>query len=475
MGKDGERKDKNGWSYICIIGAPYHRGCQHGRLLAERIVSGIKEAKELVVVQTGLEWEFFLHDDYSILHKWKEVLQHEPYREFFEELDGIAQGVHAVFPEEDITVDDLILWNGLEEATTYWLPTVIDEVYERLSGQSGVRTRGNFASGAHDHCSAFIATGSYTADGKIVLAHNSFTPYENGNYSNVIQYIVPDKGYPFIMQSQPGYIHSMSDFYLTRTGKDRGLMVSETTIGGFSAFGPEGVPEFARIRLAVQYADTLDAFVDMFWQNNNGGYANSWLVGDIFTNEIMRFEAGLKFFRVDKATDGYFAGFNAPEDPRIRNLECTNSGYADIRRHQGARQVRIPQLMEAYKGEIDVETAKKILADHYDVYLNKENPCSRTVCSHYELDERSYMSQSDRPVPFQPRGAVDGVAASAEDAKELALWARWGSSCGTPFYADEFLKKHPQFEYLRPYLKDRPAQPWTKWEAICVSTQTNPR
>jgi len=254
----------------------------------------------------------------------------------------------------------------------------------------------------------------------------------------------------------------MFDFYETRSGDTTGLMITETTIGGFNAYDESGAPEFARIRYAAQYANSLDDFVEKFWKNNNGGYANTWLVGDISTNEIMRFEAGLKFYKIDKTTDGYFAGFNAPLDPRIRNLECSNSGFADIRRHQGARQVRIPQLMEEYKGRINNEIAKKILADHYDVYLNKENPCSRTICSHYELYDRAFMSQSGRPVPYQPRGAVDGVTADSKNEIELSLWCRWGSSCGMDFNADSFLKKNPQFDYLKPYLKDRPSQPWTK-------------
>ena len=67
--------------------------------------------------------------------------------------------------------------------------------------------------------------------------------------------------------------------------------------------------------------------------------ANTWLVGDTKTNEIMRLELGLKFYKDDYTMDGYFAGFNAPLDPRIRNFECENSGFADIRRHQGARQI----------------------------------------------------------------------------------------------------------------------------------------
>lgn len=74
----------------------------------------------------------------------------------------------------------------------------------------------------------------------------------------------------------------------------------------------------------------------------------------------------------------------------------------------------------------------------------------------------AFMSQAGRPMPYQPRGAVDGVTADSKNALELSLWCRWGSSCGTPFKAEDFLKNNPQFDYLKPYLKDRPSQPWTK-------------
>lgn len=458
------RKDENGWSFVHIEGSPRIRGYAYGRLMAKEIVQAVNDAKSLIEVQTGVTWEFFLNDETSIIHKWKKGFEIEEYHEFYVELIGIADGVNAEIPDCRLTCDDLILWNGYEELTGYWFPTAANKIYQKMNGEkiTDGNTYKNFCQGAHDHCSAFIATGSYTEDGGIVMAHNSFTPFENGNYMNVVADIVPESGYPFIMQTEPGYIHSMSDFYETKTGEGTGLMITETTIGGFNAYDEDGVPEFVRIRYAAQYANTLDDFVDKFWKNNNGGYANTWLVGDIASNEIMRFEAGLKFYKVDKTVDGYFAGFNAPLDPRIRNLECSNSGFADIRRHQGARQVRIPQLMEEHKGKINNTIAQKILADHYDVYLNKENPCSRTICSHYELDDRAFMSQAGRPMPYQPRGAVDGVTADSKNALELSLWCRWGSSCGTPFKAEDFLKNNPQFDYLKPYLKDRPSQPWTK-------------
>ncbi len=460
------RKDENGWNFVHVEGTPRIRGYAYGRLLANEISNAVTDAKGLIEIQTGVTWEFFLNNESSIIHSWKKHLESELYSEFYDELIGIADGVCSILPDCGVTVEDLILWNGYEEITSYWFPSVASEIYQKMEGQNAgeAKTFKNFSTGAHDHCSAFIATGSYTEDGRIVMAHNSFTPFENGNYMNVIADIVPENGYRFIMQTEPGYIHSMSDFYETRTGEGTGLMITETTIGGFNAYDSSGAPEFVRIRYAVQYSKTLNEFVENFWKNNNGGYANTWLVGDIATNEIMRYEAGLKFYKIDKTTDGYFAGFNAPLDPRIRNLECSNSGFADIRRHQGARQVRIPQLMEKNKGHINNDIAQEIMADHYDVYLNKENPCSRTVCSHYELDDRAFMSQSGRPVPYQPRGAVDGVTADSANALELSLWGRWGSSCGKPFYAEEFLKENPQFDYLRLYLKDRPTQPWTKFK-----------
>ena len=246
---------------------------------------------------------------------------------------------------------------------------------------------------------------------------------------------------------------------------DAGIMGTETTIGGFSDYDPNEAPEFLRVRQAMQYASTLDEFVKIMEKKNNGGYANSWLLANVNTGEIMRFEQGLKYQNVERTRDGYFIGFNAPLDPRIRNLECSDTGYADIRRHQGARQVRLTQLMQEYRGKIDVEVGKKILADHYDVYLKKENPCSRTVDGHYELDAREYMSDPSRPKPFQPRGAVDGKVMDSDLARDLSFWGRWGNSSGMAFDAQAFLAEHIQWSHLDGYLKDRPSQPWTLFRA----------
>ena len=119
--------------------------------------------------------------------------------------------------------------------------------------------------------------------------------------------------------------------------------------------------------------------------------------------------------------------------------------------------------MDEHKGKINIDLAKIILSDHYDVYLHKENPCSRTVCSHYELDAREYMSDPSRPKPYQPRGALDGNVCDSNMIKKMSFCLRYGDSCGIPFLKDKFCDEHREWAYLRPFLHDRPQQPWTNF------------
>jgi hypothetical protein len=103
-----------------------------------------------------------------------------------------------------------------------------------------------------------------------------------------------------------------------------------------------------------------------------------------------------------------------------------------------------------------------MLADHYDVYLQREMPSSRTICGHYELDDARIPGS--RPA-YYPMGALDGKVLDSEMARNWRLWARWGSSCDIGFDAEQFLERHPQYDWLDGYLKDLPAEPWTVFAA----------
>jgi hypothetical protein len=84
------------------------------------------------------------------------------------------------------------------------------------------------------------------------------------------------------MQTLPGWVHSGTDFFITEAG----LVGTETTIGDFKGFDEKGIPEFVRFRRATQDASSIDEWCAIMKRGNNGGYANSWLLGDVKTGAI---------------------------------------------------------------------------------------------------------------------------------------------------------------------------------------------
>jgi hypothetical protein len=435
--KNGVSYEKNGWTYISIKGKPKERGYAYGYLCAKNFKKIQTMLSFLMMESYGQTWDFFIE---KVSKDFKKMTQ-DDFPEFYEEMEGIVDGCNANGCKTNI--DEIITWN-FYCSIPYWYSSISDN----RVGKEG---------GARDKCSAFMAVGDWTEDGKIVCAHNSFTDFIDGQYSNIVLDLNPEKGYRFIMQTSPCWIWSGTDFFVTA----KGIIGTETTIGGFLPYEKK-FPIGYRIRKAMQYGNTLDEYCEILLHENSGDYANSWLFGDTNTNEILRIELGLKYHNTERTKNGFFIGFNSVYDERIRNLEVNNSGFYDVRRHQGARLVRLGDLMDEHKGKINIDIAKKIIADHYDVYLKKEdNPCSRTVCSHYELDAREYMSQESRPKPFAPHGAVDGIVCDTKMAKNMSFSGRFGNSCGIPFVADKFFKEHRQFEKFAPYVFDRPSEPWT--------------
>ena len=438
--KNGISYEKNGWKYVSIKGKPKERGYAYGYLCANDFKEIQKMLQFLMLEAYGMDWDYFIK---KISDDFKEMTERD-FKEFYEEMEGIVEGCIANGCKT--TIDEIIAWN-FYCSLPYWYSTIS----QSRAGKEG---------GSGDKCSAFMAVGDdWTEDGKIVCAHNSFCDYIDGQYSNIILDLNPAEGHRFIMQTSPCWIWSGTDFFVTA----KGIIGTETTIGGFIPY-EKRFPIGYRIRKAMQYGNSLDEYCEILLHENSGDYANSWLFGDTNSNEILRIELGLKYHNIERTKNGFFIGFNAPYDEKIRNLEVQDSGFYDVRRHQGARLVRLGDLMDEHKGKLNIEIAKQIIADHYDVYLLKEdNPCSRTVCSHYDLDAREYMSDPSRPKPFSPHGVVDGIVCDTSLAKNMSFIGRFGNSCGTPFIKDEFCKKHRQYYKFCPYLKDRPSENWAEF------------
>ena len=337
-----------------------------------------------------------------------------------------------------------------------------------------------------DKCSAFMAVGpTHTKDGGIVYSHITFDDFMSGQFDNIIlnlQTSTPETpssvSADILMQTFPGGIFSSTDFFITT----HGFMGTETTIGGFDSFELKA-PICFRARKAMQYAKTLDDYVTFLSENNSGDYACSWYIGRVkrtetdAADEIMRIELGRRFINVERKTDGYFIGFNAAYDARIRNIECANDGFYDSRRHQGSRRIRLEEIISQCKEgkiKIDEDLAIKIISDHKDVYLdNRENPCSRTICAHYDEDKREYMSDPSRPKPNQPRGAVDAKVGSSKLYKENKFLAIWGRACGAPFDPETFCKKYILWDNQKKYLEARPTRAWVTCKCVLVDNVSN--
>ena len=270
-----------------------------------------------------------------------------------------------------------------------------------------------------------------------VIAHNNWSGYLEGSRWNVVFDIRPAAGHRFLMDGMPGLIHSGDDFGVNSAG----LVITETTITGFQGFDPNGIPEFARARKAMQYAASIDDFDRIMREGNNGGYANAWLVADMNTGEIARLELGLKNVTLERTKDGYFVGTNFPVNPKLA-AEETTFRLDDPSLSANARRVRAEQLMKENTGKIDVAAAKAYLADHFDAYEKKADaPSERSLCGHVDLSPRG---MGDWFAAFGPAGTVQSKVADAALAKRMTLEAAMGHPCGATYRAEPHLAQHPE-------------------------------
>jgi hypothetical protein len=268
-------------------------------------------------------------------------------------------------------------------------------------------------------CSAFIATGSATADGKIVMGHNFWWDLLTGQRFKLILDVKPQKGYRFVMDTFPGFIHSGTDFAINAVG----ILICEITISGFMGFDENGTPEFMRMRKAAQYSANLDDLARIMREDNNGDYANTWLIGDTKTNEIGKLELGLKNVVFSRCRDGAYTGANYPEDAKLIAEECVPGAE----NFSSGRRARWKKLLTENRGKITDAKGREFLADN-----------------------------------MLAAGALNAKVVTAEMAKSLSFWARMNFPDGRAFSAADAYAKNPSMKWMDPFLRDMPSLPWTR-------------
>ena len=436
----GYRFDKGGWKYVHLEGTPAEIGYQHGQLLALEIADLLNVMKVETLHDTKRDWNFYRDASRKML--WPHIDE-----EYQQEIQGIAKGAQSKGVRIDVW--DIVALNGAIELPDYYVPWLNKR--EHAMNAPLILPDG--------HCSAFIATGSYTKDGKIVVAHNNWSSYADGERWTVMFDIQPEHGHRMVMDGEPGVITSQDDFGVT----DAGLIITETTITQFIGWNPDGKPEFVRSRKAMQYANSIDDYVSIIKEGNNGGYANDWLVGDHKTGEIAYLELGLKNTPLWRTKDGYFISSNFARDPALIKDETENFDPKNMSSSMNARHVTWEHKIADNKGRIDVNLAESFLGSHEDSFTGKTGADARTLCGHIDVDSRGVPEWSDPP--YYPDGAVTGKVTDSDLAAHLGLIARAGHPCGEDFLAAPFFAAHPEFGYLKPILKDMKAGPWTQFAA----------
>lgn len=424
MSRKTQKRGTGGWRIIKIEGDAYERGVQHGTQLADLLGLLSKNLPQIVKHEMHVSYQQYLED---VREKIRPIFL-EKCGEWVDEINGICQG--ASRKGVAIDFDTILAWNAMQSMYSF---------YKKLP-----LTR----------CSAFIATGQATRDGKIVMAHNTHCDYLLAPYSKVIMYVYPTKGHSFVMQTGCGLICSSMDWFICSSG----IVGCETTIGGYIKHPTFGLPYFARIRECMQYGDSLDAYVKIMEKENAGDYASCWQFGDLNTGEILLLELGKKEVNVERTRDGIFYGMNSVLNPRIRARETDDKSLLKLKTSSGARNNRLQYLLyEKYYGKIDTKNAMRVMADHYDPYMGKTRKGARTICKHVEVEPEKTRRRS-----YAHYGVIDGKAVDATMARKMEFMGRWGSSCGRTMNVKSYVKKHPMYRKTAHLLEDFKAEPWIK-------------
>lgn len=420
------RYPQAGWVVLHVEGEPYPRGYQQGRLLAKEIAAYIRMlATERSVKAPADGWK-------SARQLASALFLRKIDREYLEEMKGIAEGATdagASYDERDIDLVDIVALNTWMEIES--LDSALEATPTGLERKEFPRPGAPRAPAPKaikkDHCSAFIATGPATADGKIVFGHITMSGLTAGPFVNYWIDVQPKAGRRFVMQAFPGAVWSSQDYYIN----DAGILLCETTINQ-TPFDPAGTSLVSRARRAIQYGDSIDSVVKALSEKNNGMYSNEWLIGDLKTNEIAMFELGTQESRLWRGskdqwfedTKGFYWGCNNAKDLMVRiEAQPADMTQKPERRAWEAdeRDRAWLKFYKDYAGKIDAAAAKKVLSNE----------------------------------PLAAKTSLDAKYTTAELAKQLASHAMYGPPTGKVWKPTaEERRDHPEIRTLEPH-------PWT--------------
>jgi len=391
---EGYRYDDQGWIFVHIEGEPYERGYQYGNLIAEEMVEYMNKLSiEINENNPSQGWrDFRFIADAFMLRKYE--------KEYLIEMRGIADGANKAgvkLFDRDLDLIDVVTMNSAIDIE--WARYAMPRTANPLSGQNFMKSEDelNIPEKLHK-CSSFLANKSSTTDGRIVFGQIFMWGGYTGPHWNIICDIIPAKGYRLVYQTFPGGIHSGADFYIN----EKGIMIGETTVSQ-TPFNPEGSPQSNRIRKAAQYAENIDDVVEILTTNNNGMYANDWLIGDTKTDEIAVLLLGTYKHKLWRSTNNEFYGDtkdfywcnNNNKDPEVRKEYIPNADNApyDLIFTPWNRDIAFNKFYSENKGKINAIAGVNVLAS---APINRPHACDGKITTSEMAENLVFLAHSGK-------------------------------------------------------------------------------
>jgi hypothetical protein len=388
------RYEDRGWIFVHVEGAPYARGRQFGRLVADEMVAYVQKLSiRRNEKDPALGW--------STLRTLADALMLRRYDpEYLEEMKGIADGAAASGAEvhgRKLDVVDVVAMNSVIDLDQ--MQGALPVTPSAVTGRTFLSAEDELALPDRTHkCSSLTATGPATAGGRPVFFQLFMWDGYTGVHFNVVLDVVPEKGHRFVMQTFPGGIHSGTDFYMN----DAGIVIGETTVLQ-TPFDAEGAPQSSRIRKAIQYGSSIDEVAAILRERNNGMYTNDWTLADMKTGESAILLLGTARSRLWRSTDqpapfgtpGFLWANNNARDAAVRREVAAQPEDApyDSTFTTWNRDVAFLRFYEEHKGRIDVRSAVGLMASSP---VNRPHACDGKVTDAAMAERLVFMAHQGK-------------------------------------------------------------------------------
>jgi len=284
--------------------------------------------------------------------------------------------------------------------------------YEELVALNTLLDTDTIVESEKSYCINVVAYGPATADGRLAHGRNLDFP-GGGILENTAEVFVyrPERGNAFLSVAWAGFIGAVTGM------NEHGLTATEIT-SRTPCVSKEGVPLMILLRMILQYADTIEAAIEIIRSSPRTGGFNitltDWRVPEAVCVEFDAEKVGIR--RAQKSV--LVVSENRLAAVMSKGQRLSPSGVA--------RHIRACDLADAHYGQLTPEVMMQILRDRWDPIYRREGKSHNSLCSNHSLQSVVFLPEesrawvSNRHVPAPDHEYVEYRLASAAHAGEVA-------------------------------------------------------